>query len=231
MKLYSFQPSPFGSRVRLAMYHKSIVFEIAAPQSVNPESAPFLAESPMEVPTLLARDGFAVCGSAAILEYLEDAHPEPSLRPAGLEQLALARMLVQVPDTYMQNAPRRLFAMASPAERREDLVNEQVGLIATALEFIDKQISCHTWAVGDRVSIADCALVPTLNAIDLLGRIHGRPDMVTRYDNLGRYWDLAQRDPVNARLIAEQLAGLPPGLQAFVKPTTDTPGETTEIAA
>ena len=223
MKLYSFQPSPFGSRVRLAMYHKGIDFEVAPVQDVNPEHATFLASSPMEVPTLLVSDGIAISGSSVILDYLEDAYPTPSLRPQAPAQAALARMLVQVPDTYMQSAPRKLFGMANPADRNEAAVNEQVDLIVTALAFVEHRIRGTPWAVGNHVSIADCALVPILNAVSLLGAIHGRPDLITRHPKLATYWKAAQAEPTNARLIAEQLAGLPPGLQAFTKPQADTP--------
>ncbi len=217
MKLYSYQPSPFGSRVRLAMHHKGLPFEVASPIEVDPQLAPFLAKSPMEVPTLLLDGGIAISGSAAILDYLEDAYPSPSLRPAEPEQLALARMLLQVPDTYMQDAPRRLFGMANPAERDEQAADQQFEQIATALEFVDYRIDGGPWAVGGRVSIADCGLLPVLSAISLLSAIHARPDVIARHHNVASYWHAAQADTVNAKLLEEQRAGLPAGLREIVR--------------
>ncbi|MDP9096206.1 MAG: glutathione S-transferase family protein [Pseudomonadota bacterium] len=215
MKLYSFQPSPYGSRVRLALRHKRLDFEVASPPEVDPETSHFLASSPMEVPTLVADDGTAVSGSTAILDYLEDAFPEPSLLPHAPEARGRARMLAQTPDSYIHDAPRKLFGMANPAQRDVAAIDEAFGMITTALVFVDTRIDGGGWAVGEKVSIADCALIPVLNAVALLGAIHGRPNVIAEHAKLGAYWAAAQRDPINAALIAEQLAGLPAPLQGF----------------
>jgi glutathione S-transferase len=218
MKLYSFQPSPYGSRVRLALRRKGIPFDVAPPTAVNPQQSSFLAPSPMEVPTPVADDGTAVSGSAAILDYLEDAHPAPPLLPKAPEARARARMLVQTTDTYIQDAPRKLFGMADPAKRDPAAIEEAFGMIETGLAFVDTRLDGHDgWAVGGAPSIADCALVPVLNAIALLGSIHGRSDVISRHPRLGAYWAAAQNEPLNAALLAEQLAGLPAPLQSVAK--------------
>jgi len=217
MKLYGFQPSPFGTRVRLAMRHKGLSFDIAPPTAVDPKTAPFLAPSPMEVPTLVLDDGAALSGSTVILDYLEDAYPKPSLRPDSPVARARARMLMQTPDTYMQNAPRNLFGMADPTKRDLAAIDESFGMIVTALQFVDARLDDGAWAIGGQVSIADCALIPMLNAISLLAVIHGRPDVISKHLRLASYWAAVQHDPINAALIAEQLAGLPAPLQSFAR--------------
>ena len=216
MKLYSFQPSPYGSRVRLALRRKGLAFDIAPPAEVDPQQTSFLASSPMEVPTIVADDGTAVSGSAAILDYLEDAYPEPSLLPKTPEARARVRMLVQTTDTYIQDAPRKLFGMADPTKRDPVAIDQAFAMIETALAFVDARLEGDgPWAVGGQASIADCAPAPVLNAIALLGAIHGRADIISRHARLGTYWAAAKEEPLNAALIAEQLAGLPPPLQGF----------------
>lgn len=217
MKLYSFQPSPYGSRIRLALRRKGLAFDLAPPAEIDPAQSPFLAPSPMEAPTLVGGDA-VVSGSAAILDYLEDAYPDPALLPRAPEDRARARMLVTTFDTYLQDAPRKLFGMADPAQRDAAAADGAFSMIETGLGFIDARIDgAGGWAIGGTVSIADCALVPVLNAIALLGRIHDRPDAIARHARLGSYWSAAQAEPLHAALIAEQLAGLPAPLQGFVR--------------
>lgn len=219
MKLYSFQPSPYGARIRLALRRKGVKIETAPAPEVDPATAPFLAPSPMEVPTLVGDDGARISGSAAILDYVEDAHPEPSLLPQAADARARARMMVSTFDTYILNAPRELFGMADPARRDPAATEKAFGLIDTGLAFVDARLDdgATCWAVGGKASIADCALVPVLNAIALLSVIHGRADTISRHARLGAYWQAARREPLNAALIAEQLEGLPAPLQAFAK--------------
>lgn len=217
MKLYSFQPSPFGARIRLALRRKGLKFEIAPPSEVDAAISPFIAPSPMEVPTLLTDDGVALAGSTVILDFLEDAFPAPPLLPRSPAARAKARMLTQLPEIYLQNAPRRLFGMADPAQRDAAKVAEEFALIETALSFIDGHLdddSAGGWAVGGRASIADCALLPVLNAIALVGIIHRRADIVAAHGRLNAYWQAARRDALNAALLAEQITGLPEPLQA-----------------
>lgn len=113
MKLYSLPLSPFASRVRLALYRKGLhEVEIVAPPDGGTKGDAFLAINPMgQVPTLEFDDGFALPESATILEYLEDAFPEPSLRPADKRDLARARLFLRLPDLYFQGAPRVILGM------------------------------------------------------------------------------------------------------------------------
>lgn len=218
MKLYSFQPSPYGLRIRLALRRKGLAFDVAPPPEVDLAQSSLLAPSPMEVPTLIADDGAAVSGSAAILDYLEDAHPQPALLPHDGQSRARVRMLVSTFDTYLQNAPRQLFGMADPAQREGAAIESAFAMVETALGFVDARLDGEGgWAIGGTASIADCALVPVLNAVALLGKIHGRPDMIVGHAKLGAYWTAAQQEPLNAALIAEQLAGLPAPLQGLAK--------------
>jgi glutathione S-transferase len=116
--------------------------------------------------------------SAAILEYLEDAYPTPSLRPDRIEDLARARLFLRIPDIQFQNAPRVLIGMRNPADRKPELVDPAFANIERALDnlvhFFDRDAG--PWAIGGKVSIADCALVPVLNVVSLLAGIYRRDD-------------------------------------------------------
>jgi hypothetical protein len=48
-----------------------------------------------------------------------------------------------------------------------------------------------------------------LNVVQRVSAIYQVPDLISRYGRLSTYWELAQKDPVHARVIAEQLAAAP----------------------
>ena len=212
MKLYSVPLSPFAARVRLSIYRKGLEdrIEIVRPPEGGTRGDAFLAITPIgQVPTLQLDSGFAISESAAILEYLEDAFPEPSLRPADIAQLARARLFMRLPDLYFQNAPRTLLGMRDPASRKPEVVEEAFSHLNRALGYIDHYLDGGPWAVGGQASIADSALIPVLNAVTLVGMVYQQPDLLTKHPKIATYWEAAREEPVHARVIGEQLAAVP----------------------
>lgn len=206
MKLFSAPLSPFAARVRISIYRKGLDgIEIVLPPE-GLKSAAYLALNPLgQIPALQTESGTVIPESAAIIEYLEDRFPTPSLRPTDPELLALARLFMRLPDIHFQNAPRILLGMRMPQQRQADAVSAAFENLQRGLGYIDHYVNDGPWAVGDAASIADSALIPVLNAVDLVGRVYDRPGLLVDYPRLGRYWDQARHDPVHARVIAEQL--------------------------
>lgn len=212
MKLYSVPLSPFASRVRLSIYRKGLEDRIAIvrPPEGGTKGDAFLAINPLgQVPTLELESGAAIPESAAILEYLEDAFPEPSLRPDDPATLARARLFLRLPDLYFQGAPRTLLSMRDPAARKQEVVDEAFGHLHRTLAAIDHYLDGGPWAVGGRASIADSALIPVLNVVTLVGRVYQQADLFTRHPKIAAYWEAARTEPVHARVIGEQMAAVP----------------------
>ena len=210
MKLYSANLSPYAARVRLSIYRKELDIEILLPPN-GLKSEEYLALNPMgQVPSLELDTGVVIPDSAVILEYLEDAFPNPSLRPDNIENLARARLFLRIPDLHFQNAPRILIGMRKPEDRKQEIVSAALANLERGLDylnyFLDEQAG--PWAVGGRPSIADCAIVPVLNAVSVIARLYERPDLLESRNKLDHYWAEAHTDPINARVIGEQLAAL-----------------------
>lgn len=207
MKLYGVMRSPFVARVRLALAHKGIDAALIPPPG-GPGSEAYRAINPMgQIPALHCETGAIVPDSAAIIEYLEDRYPEPSLRPENLADRARARLFLRVPDIQFAGAPRTLIAMRKPEDRQSEAIDAAFATIARALSAIDTFLDddAGPWAIGGKVSIADCAIVPVLNVVTLVSRVHER-DPIGDLPRLAHYWQSAQADPVNAAVLAEQRA-------------------------
>jgi glutathione S-transferase len=209
MKLYSVMLSPFAARVRLSIYRKGLNIKIVPPPEGGIKSEAYLALNPMgQIPTLVLDSGFGLPESATILEYLEDAFPTPSLRPIDLQDLARARLFLRLPDFHILPSVLTLRAMRDPAKRDREVVKTQFEAIDRGLSYVERYLSGDPWAVGDRASIADCALVPVINVVNLIGSSFGQPDLIGKYKKLDAYWQVAKTDEINAKVIAEQLAAL-----------------------
>lgn len=171
MKLYSYFRSSAAYRVRIALNLKGIAYE-TVPVHLVKDGGQQLSESYRQlnptalVPTLVDGD-LAIGQSMAILEYLEETHPEHALLPADAKGRARVRTIAQfiACDIHPLDNLRVLKYLKHEMKVSEDAKNTwykhwvEVGL--TAVEAMlaghpDTGRYCH----GDQPTFADLCLVP-----------------------------------------------------------------------
>ncbi len=94
MKLYSAWRSSASFRVRIALNLKGLAYDYVPVHLVKGEqfAADFRALNPAElVPVLQLDDGTVLTQSLAIIEYLEQTHPQPPLLPPAAVERAYVR--------------------------------------------------------------------------------------------------------------------------------------------
>lgn len=207
MKLYSVPLSPNAARVRIAIYRKELDVAIVPPPEQGLKDPAYLAINPLgQIPALEIAEGRVLTESLAIMEYLEDRFPAVPLLPADPEARALVRRLMIVPDLHVRPHAAPLFGMLAPDRRDPERIAQGFEAIHKGLGVIDRFLGGGAWASGDAASLADCVLVPMLNAVTLLGDRLRRRDEVADHPRLAAYRQAAREEPVHARVIAEQLA-------------------------
>ncbi len=207
MKLYSVALSPNAARVRIAIYRKGLDIEVAPPPGEGLKDPAYLAINPLgQIPALELAEGRVLTESLAILEYLEERFPDVPLLPADLEGRAMVRRLMILPDLCVRPYAAPLFGMLAPERRDPEKVAVGFENLHKGLAMIDRFIGDDAWAWGDAPSLADCVLVPMLNAVTLLGARLRERDEVADHPRLAAYWQAAREEPVHARVIAEQMA-------------------------
>jgi len=104
LKLYAFDRSPFGWKVRVALAEKNVPYEMIVPENKNEDPA-FARLNPLrKTPVLVLEDGRSIYESSVINEYLEEAFPKPAMLPKDLFERARVRMIEDTYDQYVRSS-------------------------------------------------------------------------------------------------------------------------------
>ena len=173
MKLYGYFRSSASYRVRIALNFKGLAFEpvlvdLRAPASAQ-HTPQFRALNPSGlIPVLI--DGEQVIGqSLAIIEYLEETHPEPALLPRAPQQRARVRALALAIacDIHPLNNLRVLNYLRDPLGHDDATVNAWYAhWIAQGLRALESEAQRSSGdgrhLCGSAVTLADVCLVPQM---------------------------------------------------------------------
>ena len=210
MKLYQTYTSPFPTRVRLVLYVKGIEVEIIEPPGFHSSAeskGDYLDINPIgRVPTLVLDDGRALPESEVICEYLEDAFPDPPLRPADPWARARVRLISRLCDFYLVMAMVPLFNASGRSRKTWDAGRIAAALaeVETALGYAEAYIGAEGYAVGATLTVADGALLPQLIlAYEWAPTLFGAESPLGKHPKLAAYWKAIAADPIAARLLEE----------------------------
>jgi len=169
MQLYNYWRSSASYRVRIALALKGLDYEYKSVHLQKNEQLreDFAALSSARLVPLL-RDGEHVLGqSLAIIEYLDETHPEPPLLPRDAVGRARVRALAYdvACEIHPLNNLRVLRYLVHEMKVSEDDKNRWYRhWVESGLETVERQLAaapaayCH----GERPTLADCALVPQI---------------------------------------------------------------------
>lgn len=204
MDLISLPVSPFAARVRIAIHAKGLDIDLVPPPAGWRESRHFRDLSPTgRIPVLLDDRG-PIWESAVLLEYLEERFPDaPSLMPVDVFDRAMARLLVRHVDLYLMPSMVVLAQPRTDAAGARRAVEELLGGVA----MLGDLLKGPRYALGDELTIADCALAPALFAIGVTTQRLGM-DLIDPASTIQAYARFVGRDPHVKRVIDEMEQGL-----------------------
>src|SRR3954469_13258184 len=171
MKLYNYFRSSASFRVRIALELKGLSYEYLPVHLVKGEhkSPPYAAVSATGlVPALVTDDGQVLEQSMAIIEYLDETHPQPALLPRDALGRARVRALAQLIacEIHPLNNLRVLKYLVRDLKVEEEAKNAwylhwvHEGLQAFERELA--QLPQSRYSFGDAPTLADCCLVPQI---------------------------------------------------------------------
>lgn len=204
LTLYHNDMSVCAQKVRLCLADKGIVYEgkhlnLRAGDQKRPE---YLALNPNGYVPTLVHDDFVVCESTVICEYLDDAFPDPPLKPADARARARMRGFTKFIDAAIFPATATVsmsiaFHHQFQPEMFETMERARPGWLANfrqlqkgtenpafpaAIRRLDKMVADMDaalgehggpWLVGERYSLADVGYAPYVTRLDHLKFLHG----------------------------------------------------------
>jgi maleylacetoacetate isomerase len=170
VKLYTYFRSSAAFRVRIALNLKGLAYEPAFVHLAKGEhlQPAYAKVNPQGLLPALEVDGALLAQSIAIMEYLEEAQPQPPLLPR--DPLGRARVrslsLIVACEIHPLNNPRVLKYVKNTLGHSQDDVNVWYRhWIADGLAKLEADLArpgtgrhCH----GDAPTMADCCLVPQI---------------------------------------------------------------------
>jgi len=170
MKLYTFWRSSAAYRARIALNFKGIGAEPVPVHLRRHEqgAAAYLARNPQGlVPALELDDGALIAQSLALIEYLEETHPQPALLPREPLARAQVRSLAYniACDIHPLNNLRVLQYLKQPLGHPQATIDSWyrhwIGVGFAGLEQLARRCSADGRHLhGSTVTLADVCLVP-----------------------------------------------------------------------
>ncbi len=207
MKLYVFPVAPNPTRLRLFLAEKAlggtrieveeVMVNLPAGEQKTPEH---LSRNPLgKLPVLELDDGSFLTESLAIIEYLEELHPEPPLigrdpleRARVRELERVAEMSVLRPVAQIVHATHSPLGLPAVPEMAEAIRKE----LPAAWRLLDDRLADgRPFLAGERPTIADCTLAAGLQ----FGRLRGI-EMDPECKHLAR-WDRDYRERAPAKAV------------------------------
>jgi maleylacetoacetate isomerase len=168
VKLYSYFRSSAAYRVRIALNLKGIAYDTISIHLIKDgghnKRPEFRAINPqMRVPVLVTPAGDTLTQSLAIIEYLDETHPQPPLLPkdpiARAKVRALAELIACDIHPLNNTSPLRYL--------KRDMGQEQSAIdawyhhwVLSGFEALEAMIGDGPYLCGKDVTLADTCLVP-----------------------------------------------------------------------
>jgi maleylpyruvate isomerase len=168
VKLYTYFRSSAAYRARIALNLKGIPFETASihlTKGGGQQHGPvYRAVNPQgRVPALALDSGDLLIQSLAIIEYLDETHPQPPLLPANPAARAHVRAIAQVIacDIHPLNNTSPLFYLKNTLKHDQETINAWYAhWVTVGFEAVEALLRPGPYCYGDKVTLADVCLVP-----------------------------------------------------------------------
>lgn len=171
MKLYSYFRSSAAYRVRIALNLKGIAYDTQSIHLVKDgghnKRPEFRAINPqMRVPVLVTTAGDVLIQSLAIIEYLDETHPQPPFLPKDPLARARVRALAELIacDIHPLNNTSSLRYLKNNMAQQQSAIDEWYRhWVITGFEALEELITPGPFTCGSEITMADLCLVPQVN--------------------------------------------------------------------
>lgn len=210
-RLFHVPLSPFCRKVRLSLAEKKIEVELVEERywEADPD---FLRRNPAARVPVLRLDGVMMAESAAICEYIEETHPEPSLMPSDpLAKLEVRRLVGWFDDKFhdevtskllYERVNKKVMGRGFPDSRN---VKDGAKAIKYHLDYMAWLLDHRRWLAGDVMTLADFAAAAHLSSLDYISDVDWN-----RSEGVKDWYAKIKSRPAFRSILADQVSGFPP---------------------
>ena len=215
--LYHVTLSPLARKVRIILVEKNLEFTPKL-EKVWERRPEFLALNPAgEVPVLIEPDGTVLAGTAAIVEYLDEAYRDKLLVGINPVDRAEVRRLVEWFDGKMnlevtenllgQKMLRRGYGSAAQlaATPNSQAIRAGHANLPYHLDYIGYLVERRRWLAGDHFSVADITAAAHLSSLDYLGDVPWEAHEAAK-----EWYARIKSRPSFRAILADHVPGAPP---------------------
>ena len=190
--LYGPHYSTYVRSARLALEEKGVGYRLEEPDIFgDPKAkAAHLSRHPFGKIPAFEHDGFALYETSAVMRYVDEAFPGPSLQPNDARDRARMTQVLGIVDSYAYPSwitsiviPRHR-AAESGTDADETAIEEAMPRARTCVETLDKLLENKAHFAGDDISLADLHVAPICFYFTRLPegqRLFGRAANLTRW--------------------------------------------------
>lgn len=211
IRLYHMPLSPFCRKVRLVLAEKKLDVELVEERYWE-RDADFLRRNPAGKVPVAKIDGLTLAESNAIIEYIEEKHPQPALMPATAADRAEVRRLVAWFDDkfHAEVTTKLLYERVNKKLTKEgypDSGNVKAGAKAIKfhLDYLAWLLEERRWLAGNDLTLADFAAAAHLSALDYISDVDWN-----RSEAVKDWYAKIKSRPAFRNVLADQVPGFPP---------------------
>ncbi len=215
-KLYHYTLDPHSRRMRLALAEYGVIVHLAEEKPWAPTQTLLSLNPAGTTPVLVDDSGFAVCGTEAVTEYLEETRSSlRKLLPGNATLRAEIRRLIswfdlkfytEVTEPLLTEKVLRRFMGAGNASSPDmNRVRAAKQMLKGHMDYVAMLAEERSWLAGNDLSLADLAAAAHISAIDYLGDIAWAD-----YPVAAQWYSRIKSRPSFRSLLSDTVPGLPP---------------------
>ena len=199
--------SPYSAKIRMQIYAMGIT-DIKFEVPMEFMTGKFKEVSPIGRIPVLDVDGTLIPESEIISEYLDDIYPEKSMVGNTPMERAQVRTISRIADIYLMNNIFMSLSQLMTKTPNQGILDLLLGQVDRGMGALEQHIGFGDFAVGDKLTRADCTLVPALWMCQGTVPRLGGENPIPSAKKVTAYWEKIQKNEYAIKIIDEMKRGM-----------------------